>query len=419
MSSLIYVARLAGTPVFDPIGDRIGYVHDVVVLFRLKGNPIAVGLVVEVVGKRRIFIPLTRVTSIARGQVIITGLVNFRRFSQRSSETLVTSQILGRTITIKDTNEKAQVIDAAFERVRGREWRLTTLYVNIETKNKNKKRSLALPIQKTRGLETAIYSQGADSLVSQLSIMKPADVAEVFRDLPEDRKQAVAQGMSDNHLADLLEELSEEDSVEIVSMLDNRRAAAVLDEMAPDDAADLVAELPTTHAAHLLDMMEPEEAKDIRRLLKYEDRTAGGMMTTEPIVLAPDATVAEALAAARRADIPPALAAIIFVCRPPLETPTGKFIGVAHIQRLLREPPSTMIGAIIDSDVESVLPNSGIGMVTRLLATYDLTALPVVDADEALLGAISVDDVLDHLLPEDWRDTEVDVIDEVMEAQHG
>ena len=178
-----------------------------------------------------------------------------------------------------------------------------------------------------------------------------------------------------------------------------------------------MAELPTDQAAVLLDRMKPEEAEDVRRLLAYEERTAGGLMTTEPIVLPPEATIATALASARRADIPPALAAIMFVCRPPLETPCGRFLGVVHIQRALREPPSAMIGTIVDTDVEGVAPDVGIGTVTRLLATYNLTAVPVVD-DESLVGAVSVDDVLDHLLPEDWRDADEDATDEAVEAQH-
>ena len=131
------------------------------------------------------------------------------------------------------------------------------------------------------------------------------------------------------------------------------------------------------------------------------------LMTTDPIILPPEATIAQALASARRADIPPALAAIMFVCRPPLETPTGRYLGAIHLQRALREPPSMLIGSIIDKDVAGIHPDASIGQVTRLLATYDQTAIPVVD-EGLLVGAVSVDDVLDHLLPEDWRDTEHD-----------
>lgn len=415
---LVYAARLAGTPVFDPIGDRVGTVYDIVVVFRFKGAPLAVGLVVEVAGKRRVFLPLTRVTSIANGQIISTGLLNLRRFQQRQAETLVVAQILDRQVTLKESKEKALVIDAAIEQLRGREWGLTTLYVRTEKGSSGRQRSLTIPVTAVSGLSDSILGQGASSLLAQLKSLKPADLAEVLRHLPPDRMQAVATALTDERLADLLEELGDEDRVEILTGLDIDRAADVLDVMQPDDAADLIAELPTEQAAMLLEKMEPEEARDVRRLLSYEERTAGGMMTTEPVILPPDATIAQALAAARKADIPPALAAIMFVTRPPLETPTGRFLGVVHLQRALREPPTTLVGNVLDTDVEPLDPDDGIGKITRLLATYNLTALPV--ATEGLLvGAVSVDDVLDHLLPDDWRDAEDEETDDAVEAQHG
>ncbi len=114
-------------------------------------------------------------------------------------------------------------------------------------------------------------------------------------------------------------------------------------------------------------------------------------MTTEPVILGPETSIAAALAHVRRQDLAPALASIVFVTRQPLETPTGRFLGVVHLQRMLREAPHESIGAIIDSDIDAVTADAPLLQVTRLLATYDL------------LGAVSVDDVLDHLLPEDWR----------------
>ena len=100
--------------------------------------------------------------------------------------------------------------------------------------------------------------------------------------------------------------------------------------------------------------MEPDDAEDVRRLLSYDEYAAGGMMTTDPVILSPDATVAEALARVRNADLSPAIASQVYVCRPPLETPTGRFIGIAHIQRLLREPPSSLVSGICDTDLEPV-----------------------------------------------------------------
>jgi Mg/Co/Ni transporter MgtE len=174
--------------------------------------------------------------------------------------------------------------------------------------------------------------------------------------------------------------------------------------MSADDAADLIAELPPETAERLLQLMAPQEAEDVRRLMSYEERTAGGMMTTEPVILAPDATVADALAHVRNAELSPSLAALVYVCRAPYEPPTGRMLGVAHIQRLLREPPSTLVGHVLDSDLESLPPTATLEDVARHLATYNLVAAPVVDEDGRLLGAVTVDDLLDHLLPENWRD---------------
>lgn len=224
----------------------------------------------------------------------------------------------------------------------------------------------------------------------------------------------MALELTDSRLADVLEELGEDDRVAIVSQLEAARAADVLDVMQPDDAADLVSELPEDTAQSLLALMEPEEAADVRRLMSYKESTAGSLMTTEPVILPPDATIAQMLASVRRVDLPASLAAAAFICRPPLETPTGHYLGMVHIQRALREPPHTLLGTIIDSDIELLSPDAHVATVTRLLATYNLTVLPVVDEDGHLLGAVSVDDVLDELLPDDWRDWDDEVTDRIM-----
>jgi Mg/Co/Ni transporter MgtE len=174
--------------------------------------------------------------------------------------------------------------------------------------------------------------------------------------------------------------------------------------MSADDAADLIADLPPEIAETLLRLMQPEEAEDVRRLMTYEHRTAGGMMTTEPVILPPDATVAEALARVRSEELTPSLAAVVYVARPPLEPPTGRLLGLAHIQRLLREPPSTLLGAMLEGDIDSLKPSATLEECARHLATYNLVAAPVLDEDGRLLGAVTVDDLLDHLLPENWRD---------------
>ncbi|MFY9262069.1 MAG: magnesium transporter [Actinomycetaceae bacterium] len=414
--SRVFVGRLAGADVFDPIGDRVGKVNDVVVVFRLRGLPLAVGLTVDVVGKRRVFVPLTRITSMENGQVITTGLVNMRRFKQRSTESMVVGELLDREVTLKDTGEKAVVEDLAIEQTHAREWRVTQLYVRFKRGEKNAGDTKIIPTSAVAGLARRVANQAATSLLAQIDDMKAPDVADLLSDLPEDRLIAVAREMDDDRLADVLEEMGDDDRVAIVGALDIERAADVLEAMAPDDAADLVNELPEEQAEILLGRMEPEEARDVRRLMTYSEQSAGGLMTTAPIILPPDASIATALAQARRQELPPALATIIFVTRPPMETPTGRFIGVVHLQRALREPPSKMIGEIVEQ-IESLTPDDGIGTIMRLMATYNLTALPVIDQD-VLVGAVSVDDVLDKMLPEDWRDIDEHELDEAVAERH-
>jgi Mg/Co/Ni transporter MgtE len=401
----VFVARLAGLPVYDPNGDQVGKVRDVVVTLRLGDKPPRVlGLVVEVLGRRRIFLPMTRVTSIDAGQVITTGLVNMRRFEQRPTELLVIGELIDRAVTLP-SGIRTTVFDAAIEQVRTRDWVLSKLAV-VEGGRRFRRRGQRHVIDWATPADIAGMDeeQGATHLLAAFESMKPADLAAVLHDLSSKRRTEIAAALHDERLADVLEELPEEDQVEILGALDTERAADVLEEMSPDDAADLVAELAPEVAEQLLSRMEPSEADDVRRLLAYAERTAGGMMTSEPVILAPDATVADALAQVRNADLTPALAAMVYVCRPPLETPTGRMIGVAHIQRLLREPPSELVSGVLDTDLAGLRPDDGLNAVSRHLATYNLVAAPVVDADGRLLGAVTVDDVLDHLLPDQWRD---------------
>lgn len=412
------MARLIGTSVFDPLGDEVGKVHDVVVLLQMRGEPRAVGFVIDVSSRRRVFLPLSRITAIEPGAVITTGLMNIRRFTQRHVETLVVGELLDRVVTMRDGSGNVTVRDVAIERDRGMDWKVTRLFVQRASSGPlglRRGETFTVRPDEVSGLAASADQQGATALLATLEDLKPADLADVMRDLPQDSQMRVAAELTDERLADVLEELGNEDAVALLSRLEAGRAAHVLDAMQPDDAADLVADLPQLKAAELLGLMEPEEAEDVRRLMAYDEYTAGGLMTTEPIILPPESTVATFLAQSRKAEVPPALAAVGFVCRPPLESPTGKFVGMIHFQRALRERPQRMVGSIVDTDVDSVRPEDSIGTVTRLLATYNLTALPVLDDAGRLLGAVSVDDVLDHLMPDDWRVADEAVTDETIE----
>lgn len=418
-TSRVFVARLNGLSVFDPLGDEVGRVRDVVATLSGRGathGPHVIGLVVEVSGGRRLFVPITRVTSVDVGQVITTGLVNIRRFQQRPGETLVVGELFDRRVSVRDDGERylAVVEDVAMERQRSGDWLLAAVFVRKGRDRSAPRRGGLLrrrrgetqlvDIEEVDGLQDAGPAQAATALLEAYEDLKPQDLAEAMQDLSPKRRAEVADALDDETLADVLEELPDDDRLEILTQLATDRAADVLEAMQPDDATDLLSDLPEEMQEELLQLMEPDEAADIRRLLTYDENTAGGLMTTEPVILGPEASIAEALALVRREEVHPATASLIFVTRPPHETPTGRLLGSVHIQRLLREAPHQPLGSILDSDVDPVAPEASLGEVTRSLAIYNHVALPVTDHEGRLLGAVTVDDVLDHILPDHWRE---------------
>jgi len=405
----VFAARLAGCSVFDPAGDRVGKVRDVLVVYRSSESPRVVGFIVEVPGKRRVFLSIGRVTSIGSGQIITTGVINLRRFEQRGGEVRVIAELIGRRVGMLDGSGHATIEDVAIEEVGQGEWEVGQVFCRRpRTGTFGKGETVFVKwdaiIEKTKAGE----AQSATQLVASYADLLPADLANAMLDLPEQRMHEVAEELSDERLADVLEEMPESEQVDILNQLGDSRAADVLDQMQPDDAADLIAHLSDERGEALLDLMDPEEAEDVRFLLSYAPDTAGGLMTTEPIIVSADATVAEGLALIRRHELAPALGAAICVTLPPYEPPTGRFLGMVHFQRMLRYPPNERLGTLLDQSLEPVMANTSAAEVSRILASYNLVSLPVVDETHRLVGVVTIDDVLDYLLPDDWRSTDSD-----------
>jgi len=398
---------LAGLVVLDPYGDHIGRIRDAVLRMRADDAPPRVtGLIVEIVQRRRIFVPLGRVSSFdAESVVLSTGTVSLKRFEQRPGELLALGDLLDRRVVIAETGTPGELVDAAMEQTRTRDWQICRLAVREHTGRLSRRGQLhQLEWHEVTGVIGRQEQQGATNLLAVVDQFHPADLAKVLQDLSEKRRLEVAVALTDTRLADVLEELPNDEQVRILGALDVNRAADVLESMDPDDAADLLGMLPDEEKEQLLKLMRPADAAGVRRLLTYSEYTAGALMTTDPVVLPPDATVAQALAKARDPELPTALAAQLYVCRSPTSTPTGRYLGIAHIQRLLREPPAELVSSILDTDIDPLSPQTPLAGVTRCMATYNLVALPIVDASDRLLGAVTVDDVLDHLLPTDWRE---------------
>ena len=417
----VYAARLAGMVVLGPVGESIGRVRDVVIgISIVRQQPRVLGLVIELLSRRRIFVPILRVTAIEPGAVTLsTGNVSLRRFAQRPGEVLVLGQVLETRVRVDDPDLSqlagidVVVVDLGIEQTRRRDWMVTKVAVRPQRRLGRRSNVYTVDWQHVHGLTPsglAMPDQGVAQLLEQFQGQRPIEVADAVRELPPKRRYEVVNALDDERLADVLQELPEDEQLSVLKQLQTDRAADVLEAMDPDDAADLLGTMTPADAEQFLRRMDPEDSEDVRRLLSHSPNTAGGLMTSEPVVLAPDTTVAEALARVRDPDLTPALASLVFVARPPTATPTGRYLGCVHLQRLLREPPAALVSGILDTDLPSLRPEDSLGALTRYFAAYNLVCGPVVDEESHLVGAVSVDDVLDHLLPDDWREREAEPV---------
>lgn len=410
----VFLARFAGTSVFEPNGDRVGKIRDLVALLRTQNQPPrVVGFVVEVPPKRRIFIPITRISSIDVGVVVITGQLNIRRFEPRTNEIQVISELLDRSV--QHHHALYTIDDVAMESDAKGDWYLAHLHISPKARvRKLRSHGKTVAWNEVSGLTTIEENQGVATLLATISSMHAADLAGMLIDLTPKRRIELAKALDDQRLAEVLEEMDEALRVEILAEIERERAADVLGEMEADDAADLLRDFGKERAEALLALMEPEDAEDVKRLMSYEDYSAGGMMTTEPVIMGADSTVADALAAIRKSELPSSLASQVYITRSPIDTPTGRFVGIVHLQRLLRERPGTLLGGIVDTETTPIGPEWQINEIASYLANYNLLAVPIVDANQRLLGAVTIDDLLDHLLPQDWRKK----ASEMMEVPH-
>lgn len=395
---LIYAFRVMRLPLLDAGGATIGRIADVVAVPGRPGAaPRVVGFVAES-QRRRIFVNANRVAEINSDGVRLRSWdVDLNPFKTRVGEVLVGQHVLDQRVgdeTISDVGIRA------VEDARGRSWELAKLRLTRRNPLRRRSSHRLVDIDAVPGLFTPISEMAAEA--ARLRDMHPSEVAGVVRKLPLTQRRQLAAAMDDDRLADLLEELPEDEQVRLIEGLDLDRLVSVLDEMEYDDLADLLGEMTAQQRLRILDAMDDEDADVIRRLLSYEEATAGGMMTPEVIVLGPTSTVAEALAEIRQPDWVVSIAAQVFVCQAPYKPPTGKLLGTAHVQRLLREPPSMELRNVLADD-PTVGPEATDRAVAEVLASYDMLAVAVTDESRRLLGAVTVDDVLDRQLGAAWR----------------
>jgi CBS domain-containing protein len=401
---LIYAFRVMRLPLLDVGGAVIGQIDDLVAIpgrpargARASIPPRIVGFVAKI-QRRKIFVNANRIADLdGEGVRLRSWDVDLNPFKRRGGEVLIGDELIDRSIgdeVVSDIALRTRS-DGRFKW-----WDIEKVRLSRRTGFRRRPSYRLVDYDEVPGLFDTPTEMQAEA--ARLRDWHPSDVAAIVRALPADQRRQLAEAMDDERLADVLEELPESEQIRIVESLDLERLVGVFEEMEFDDLADLLGEMPTAQQQRMLDLMDDDDADMVRRLLSYEGSTAGGLMTPEAIILGPTSTVAEPLAQVRNPDWVVSVATQVFVCNAPYKSPTGQYLGVVHIQRLLREAPQIELRHLIVS-APFVAPDASDREVAEQLASYDLLAIAVCDEAGRLLGAVTVDDVIDRMLGDDWR----------------
>jgi magnesium transporter len=236
-----------------------------------------------------------------------------------------------------------------------------------------------------------------------LADLHPADIAEIVHQLTPGQGARLIEKLDDETAADTMEEIDTERQRHILENIEAERAADILQAMGPDEAADLLAQLPEDRVQELLRLMNPEESEDVQELLEYEADTAGGLMTTDYIVLDQTRTVAEALASVRANILENDVRIAYIYCTEDETQEEQRVLGVVSLWDLLAADATQPLRDLMETDVVTVHPESDAHTVAEIMAKYNLLAVPVVNANGILEGVVTVDDALDVLLPPERR----------------
>jgi len=233
---------------------------------------------------------------------------------------------------------------------------------------------------------------------AKLALLHPADIADIVEEMTADERRAVFDQLDVETAADTLGEVEPEMQAAIMGDLDGERAADILEEMDPDEATDLLQDLPEETREELIELMDEEEGADVEELLAYPEDSAGGIMTTDFLALPRDLTAGQAIARLRELQPDPALVYYLYVV-----DSEGRLDGNVSLRDLVVAPPQTPLSEIMNKNVLRIQADANKEDVASLIAKYDLLAVPVVDARRRLLGTVTVDDVIDFMLPRGWK----------------
>ena len=412
MPDVIHVSSVAGSPLLDSSGERLGRVEDVVVrLDHSRGLPPVIGLKAKI-GGREMFVPIARVEQLGPDKVrTSTTKLNLAQFERRPGEILLREDILDRSLInvtsarLVTAHEVELVSEAGVWRVAGidpslrpRLWRfLPRAFRGHDTDHRH--------FVAWTDLEPFVGHVPTSRLKlarRRLARLHPAQIADLVEAASHEEGEEILEAVGeDKELeADVFEELDDEHQVEFLRERSDKEAAAVLARMAPDDAADLLLELDQERRLPILNLLPPSNQRKIRSLLGYNPSTAGGLMNPDFISVRADATIGDALDRVRRSDLGPPQLSLVCVL-----DDAGKLAGAVSLAELLCAEGQQRIATLLDEEapVPTVAAEADLPEVAMLMTDYNLMAMPVVDGDGRAVGVVSVDDVLELLVPEEWR----------------
>jgi magnesium transporter len=409
---MLYLSQAIGRAVLDRDGESIGKVADLIVAVGDRYPPVT-GLVVET-DRRQIFVPWSSVASFDdTGARLSTSSIDIAKFHQRPDEIRLKADLMDKQIVDIDGRKVVRVNDLRLDEIEGllhlvavdvgaagllRRLGLERAYRTIARNSRLPLPERYIDWEDVDPVETSIASIKLRVPHAGLAELHPSDLATIIDQLAPKDRVGILASLDDEAAADVFEEMEPETQVDVLEDLDPARAADILEEMSPDDAADLVADLSDESRQEILALMERDEAEELGELLAYPEDTAGGMMTTEFVTIPASFTAAEAIDRLR--EMEPDAETIYYVY---VVDDQERLVGVLSLRDLIVAKPESPIAEVMIPEPVTVEALADEDAVAEVVAHYNLLAVPVVDADQRLVGIVTVDDAMDAILPDAWR----------------
>jgi CBS domain-containing protein len=404
---MLYLSQLLGRPIRQSSGLAAATLKDVIV--RLGEDHPPVTGIVAYIQRRDIFFSRANIVELnEHGVRLNTDILNLREFTRREGEVLLARDVLDKQLIDVDGKRVVRVNDVQLIEGGG-EWRVTGadvtfagLWRRLFPQNfVGSTRTVEVIDWADVGyLATDAATVRLKSSRHKLARLHPVEIARLAEALSRDQSAEVIEALDDATAAEALEEMHEQDQVRIIGDMEEGRAADILEHMSPDEAADVLGDLPKEKKEDLLDLMEHKEKADVEELLPYEDDEAGGLMTTEFVVLPKHLTAGEALARLREMAETPNMIYYLYVVE---EEGSWRLAGVIALRSLILARPDAPLSEVMREEFQYAHPKDSARDVAETIAEYNLLALPVVDDAGDIAGIVTVDDAMEYLLPKDWR----------------